>query len=210
MQTWKCSICGYLHQEAKDGLFADLPSDWVCPLCKAEKSAFVAEGAPSAEKSVDYSLLPTEEKELSPLELSAICSNLAKGCEKQYLATEAELFTQLANGLKRSAIAPYCAEMDALLAFVAQDLAEPFPLIEAIASDKQDRGALRAYTWSLKVTTLLQGLLTRYQEVGDAMLENTGVYVCTICGFIYVGNELPDLCPVCKVPNYKFEAVEGK
>ena len=42
------------------------------------------------------------------------------------------------------------------------------------------------------------------------MLENTGVYVCTICGFVYIGNELPEVCPVCKVPNRKFERIGGK
>lgn len=41
------------------------------------------------------------------------------------------------------------------------------------------------------------------------MIENTGVYVCTICGFIYIGDTPPDLCPVCKVQNWKFEKVEG-
>jgi rubrerythrin len=40
------------------------------------------------------------------------------------------------------------------------------------------------------------------------MLENTGVYVCTICGFIYIGDDLPEVCPVCKVPNWKFEQVK--
>ena len=42
------------------------------------------------------------------------------------------------------------------------------------------------------------------------MLENTGVWVCTVCGFVYVGNAAPDLCPVCKVPSWKFEKVEGR
>lgn len=41
------------------------------------------------------------------------------------------------------------------------------------------------------------------------MFEGTGVYVCTICGFIYVGDELPEICPVCKVTNRKFEKIKG-
>ena len=32
------------------------------------------------------------------------------------------------------------------------------------------------------------------------MLDNTGVYVCVICGFVYVGDTPPALCPVCKAP----------
>ena len=36
-------------------------------------------------------------KELSAGELSVLCSNLARGCEKQYKAEESELFRQLAD-----------------------------------------------------------------------------------------------------------------
>ena len=64
--------------------------------------------------------------------------------------------------------------------------------------------------WSEKVTRMLQSLLSRYQIEGEKMLENTGVYVCTVCGFVYVGKEPPKLCPVCKVPDWKFERVEGR
>jgi rubrerythrin len=40
------------------------------------------------------------------------------------------------------------------------------------------------------------------------MLENTNVYVCEICGFIYVGDTPPEICPVCKVPSLKLRRVE--
>ena len=57
---------------------------------------------------------------------------------------------------------------------------------------------------------MLQSLLTRYESEGDRMLESTGVWVCTVCGFVYVGDAAPELCPVCKVPSWKFEKVEGR
>ena len=60
------------------------------------------------------------------------------------------------------------------------------------------------------MTRMLNSLLKRYEQEGDAMLENTGVYVCTICGFVYVGDSAPELCPVCKVPDWKFEKIEGR
>ena len=59
------------------------------------------------------------------------------------------------------------------------------------------------------MTRILKSLLTRYAQEGEAMLTDTQVYVCTICGFVYVGNDLPDVCPVCKVPNFKFEKIGG-
>lgn len=40
-QVWVCKICGYIYDEAKEGkAFADLPADWVCPICKHGKQDF--------------------------------------------------------------------------------------------------------------------------------------------------------------------------
>jgi pyruvate oxidase len=46
MKKWKCSVCGYIYDEAKEGVpFEKLPEDWTCPQCGAPKSAFnVIEG----------------------------------------------------------------------------------------------------------------------------------------------------------------------
>ena len=57
---------------------------------------------------------------------------------------------------------------------------------------------------------MLQSLLTRYQAEGERMLENTGVFVCSVCGFVYVGDVPPEICPVCKVPSWKFDRVERR
>ena len=69
---------------------------------------------------------------------------------------------------------------------------------------------MRNLVWSEKVTRMLQSLLKRYETEGEKMLQNTGVYVCTICGFVFVGDAPPDLCPVCKVQSQKFEKVERR
>ena len=61
-----------------------------------------------------------------------------------------------------------------------------------------------------KVTNILYALAQRYQKEGEAFLANTQVWVCTVCGFVYVGDAAPALCPVCKVPAWKFEKIEGR
>lgn len=65
MGKWKCSVCGYIYDEAKERMpFEDLSEDWTCPQCGAPKSAFnqiegekvsaVSTGAPTvAEKLVE-------------------------------------------------------------------------------------------------------------------------------------------------------------
>lgn len=47
MAKWKCSVCGYIYDEAREEVpFAELPDDWTCPVCGAPKSAFnLIEGA---------------------------------------------------------------------------------------------------------------------------------------------------------------------
>jgi pyruvate oxidase len=53
MRKWKCSVCGYIYDESKEGVpFEDVPKDWVCPQCGAPKSAFsVIEGEETVSKA---------------------------------------------------------------------------------------------------------------------------------------------------------------
>ncbi|GBD98989.1 high molecular weight rubredoxin [bacterium BMS3Abin07] len=38
---YKCSVCGYIYDEEKEGKpFDELPDDWTCPVCNAPKEAF--------------------------------------------------------------------------------------------------------------------------------------------------------------------------
>ncbi|MGQ9718796.1 MAG: thiamine pyrophosphate-binding protein [Nitrososphaerales archaeon] len=42
---WECTVCGYIYDESEEKTrFEDLPSDWVCPVCGAPKSAFERRG----------------------------------------------------------------------------------------------------------------------------------------------------------------------
>lgn len=83
------------------------------------------------------------------------------------------------------------ASTEKLLELLDKDLSVGFPYGNAVAGEKSDRGALRCQVWAEKVTRMLQSLLVRYQAEGEKMLEGTGVYVCTICGFVFVGDEPP-------------------
>ena len=205
-----CSICGYVYDEEGNVPWSQLPEDWRCPLCGAPKSAFVPEGTnQSPDDAGELPYMETEMKPLNSIEKSALCSNLAKGCEKQYLPEQAAAFRKLADWFAAQEKGETDPSFDRLLDLINTDLAENFPAANAVSKQFGDRGALRSLTWSEKVTRILSSLLDRYDREGDAMLENTGVYVCTICGFVYVGDELPQVCPVCKVPNFKFERIGG-
>ena len=217
MRQFTCSICGYVYDEAKGipeaGIasgtkWEDLPEDWVCPICKADKKAFKENNVPAADAvTLD---VPHFERELSPMEMSIICSNLARGCEKQYMPEQQEAFAQLAAFFKQKAQPATDVDRARLLSFIQKDLEEGYPYANQVSAKGPDRGALRSLVWSEKVTRMLETLLSRYEREGESMLENTGVYICTICGFVSVGEVAPELCPVCKVPSWKFEKVEGR
>ena len=221
MGKYVCTICSYVYDEAKGipeaGIapgttWEQLPEDWVCPLCGATKGEFKKQGeiSESVEKKPIVTFeLPEDMRELSSLEMAALCTNLARGCEKQYKLEEAELFNELAEYFKGVSAPAKEPDFEKLMELIEEDLEGGLPTANTVAADAKDRGALRALTWCEKVTRILKSLLNRYQKEGDAMLQNTGVYVCTICGFVYIGDKLPEVCPVCKVPNWKFEKVEG-
>lgn len=217
MKQYVCSVCSYTYDESKGipeaGIapgtrWEDLPDDWKCPWCGAGKDSFSEKKAPEKEPVSKSSSKPHVEKELSPMEMSIICSNLARGCEKQYLPQQAEAFTRLAVFFRQKAEPEEQPGTDKLLQLINEDLSVAYPYANAVSAE--DRGALRCLVWSEKVTRMLQSLLNRYQQEGDKMLQNTGVYVCTVCGFVYVGDHAPEICPVCKVPSWKFEKVEGR
>ena len=220
-----CMICGYVYDDAKEKVpFESLPVSWKCPLCGAAKSDFKPEAKPAAKTapapaSTKAAPLPTAQidapvtedsdlKKLSPGQLSALCSNLARGCEKQYKPEEAGLFRELADYFASVTPAIDDASVENIAALLWSDI-DSYSGLRAAADEASDRGAARVCVWGERVTRMLSSLVIRYLNEGEAMLANTNVWVCTVCGFVYIGNEAPELCPVCKVPAWKFEKIEG-
>lgn len=222
MKKYICSICGYVYDEAagipEEGIspgtkWEELSDDWVCPMCGAPKTVFEEEesdvnAAQGKEAGADRN---TEEvRKLSFAEMGALCSNLSKGCEKQYRVEEADLFNRLSEYFgNKSGITEHKGFED-LSELIQQDLNSGYSTANDSALNNGDRGALRALAWGEKVTKILKTVLMRYEKNQNALLEDTNVHVCEICGFVYIGNEAPEVCPVCKVPNMKILRVQRR
>ena len=139
-----CSVCGYIYDEGREKqAFSELPDSWRCPVCKAAKAVFVPESggneskaaaapvrseAAEAAKSAGISQVETPLAagpssageglvKLSAGELSALCSNLARGCEKQYREHEAALFRELADYF--AAVTPAVPDTDTCLLYTS-------------------------------------------------------------------------------------------
>ncbi len=207
---YKCKICGYIYDDDKEKVpFDQLPDTWKCPLCGARKADF----APVTEEKKKEVVIDEDIDDmegLSVAQMSALCSNLAKGCEKQYMFREMEKFSELADYF--AAVSPPSDKdsIDDIAEMLNRDLEENYPLVSSKASADSDRGALRICAWGERVTRMLDSLVQRYLEEGEEMLKDTQIWVCTICGFVYIGDEPPALCPVCKVPSWKFKRMEAR
>ncbi len=205
-----CQICGYVYDDAKEKIpFAELPDTWTCPLCGAVKSDFKPETTREEAPKAAVQVLKEDMEELSAGQLAALCSNLARGCEKQYRSEEAGLFLELANYFSAVTPAVDDASVEKLADALQKDI-EQYGSVRAAADAASDRGAARVCVWGEKVTRMLSSLVGRYLKEGEAMLAGTSIWVCSTCGFVYVGDEAPELCPVCKVPAWKFEKIEGR
>ena len=207
-----------------------LPETWLCPVCGASREDFylMEEEGKDANTSVDKAsphsaALPVDAFPTMALEttgtmwsngaLGVIFSNLAKGSEKQVLPKISEQFAILADyysGISVSSQETTSSAEDSftlLQKALAEDLATGYAGASAVASVLPDRGALRSLVWGEKVSKMQTALLSRFEKQQDEMLRNTNLYVCEICGFLYMGDEPPEICPVCKVPSMKIRKV---
>ncbi len=220
MKKYECTVCGYVYDEAAgdpdSGIapgtkWEDIPEDWECPVCGATKSAFEEQKdtEPTASKRAgENTSFGGDLRELSAGELSALCSNLAKGCEKQYRVEESSLFAELAQYYGSKVEKVQGCNLEDLMELIQQDLSTGYSDANEVASQYSDRGALRALVWGEKVTKILSSLINRYEKQKGAFMANTNVFVCEICGFVYVGDEAPEVCPVCKVPRFKIRQIK--
>lgn len=207
MKKYRCTICGYIYDDSKEKVkFDDLPDDWKCPICGASKNLFEEVKEEKVEKKEEAKSEVLEEveddlKELSNYEISLICSNLAKASEKQYLEDERDLFRELSKYYEELE-EDKTGSLDAILDMVNSDIND-FGKAMEVFSKYSDRGAKRVINWTSKSTNIMKMIIDTYKEKGMDYIKNTKIWVCDICGFIYIGDNPPKVCPVCRVPNIK-------
>lgn len=138
--------------------------------------------------------------------LPAIFSNLAKASEKQQLYVQEKLFSELSEGMQMQSPSPE-ATLETIEKQITEDLKNQYPEIMKKAEYAKERGVQRALRWGEKVTVLQKSLIGRYLLKGDEFFVENDLFVCEACGFIFLGNTSPDLCPVCKAPKKRFSKV---
>lgn len=200
MTKFICQICGYVHEGIE-------PPE-ACPLCGAPKSMFKRADV-TTEKIQKTSTTLTETTDgLTVIEKSVVLTELANGCDKQHKLEARDILLDLGEQYRTVAKKPIKASFKELAATIGKQLDTDYPQITEIAMKAGDRGALRVLTWGGKGTMSQKAILDRYLQEGDSMLNGQNIYVCPICGFIYIGTQAPDKCPVCSIPPWRFEIIK--
>ena len=85
-------------------------------------------------------------------------------------------------------------EIDNLSNMIMSDINEKYVEVNNVAKVNGDRGAARVCVWGEKVTRMLNSLVNRYIEKGEEIFEDSEVWLCTTCGFIFIGKNPPEKC----------------
>lgn len=210
MKKYRCTICGYIYDESKENVkFSDLPEDWKCPLCGAPKNLFeeIVEDNQTVEVTKETEVITEDNdlRELSNDEIAYICSNLAKACDKQYLEEEKGLYLELFKYFKSKDINN--GSINNLVEMFNNDanlLNDAFNIV----NNYDDSGAKRVLTWATKTNNIINSIIKNYSVKGIEYIKNNKIWVCDICGFVFIGDVSPQVCPICKVPNFKILEVE--
>ena len=210
MKKYRCTICGYIYDEANENVkFVDLPDDWKCPMCGAPKNLFeeIVEDNQTVEVTKETEVITEDNdlRELSNDEIAYICSNLAKACDKQYLEEEKGLYLELFEYFKSKDINN--GSINNLIEMFNNDanlLNDAFNIV----NNYDDSGAKRVLTWATKTNNIINSIIKNYSVKGIEYIKNNKIWVCDICGFVFIGDVPPQVCPICKVPNFKILEVE--
>jgi rubrerythrin len=203
MKTWKCTVCGYLHEGNRP------PAR--CPVCGA-----------GPYQSILYAPLPQPLeallKEAFAGESKAQVRNLAfaQKAQQEGFPAIARLFRAVALA-ERIHAAEYLKYLEGLVGETAENLKTAFeneirakgeiypPLIKAALDWKREDVA-----WSfIRARDVEERHARLYKEALGAMLADreTDYHVCSICGYVFEGT-LPEECPVCRTGSDRFKRVD--
>ncbi|MEW5725173.1 MAG: rubredoxin-like domain-containing protein [Thermodesulfobacteriota bacterium] len=202
MKKWKCTVCGYVHQDRR-------PPE-VCPVCGAILYRFI----------LDEPLPPEVDRAVRAAyaaETKAFVRNLAFAgkAEQENYPRVARLFRAVAEA-ERVHAAEYLRYLAGVIGSTEENLRAAFeneirantegyaPLIkEAIAGRRED------VTWSFSRARDVEARHAKlYKDALAALTSDREVeyQVCQVCGYVFDG-PLPSKCPVCQATRDNFARV---
>jgi rubrerythrin len=85
-----------------------------------------------------------------------------------------------------------------------------YPRFIKEAEEANDNDAIRTFKWAIAAEKIhereYEKALKAIKEKKD--LEPTNYHVCECCGYTIVGDEIPNVCPVCNAPKEMFKEIK--
>ena len=214
METWKCSVCGYIHE-------GPLPVDFICPRCKQPASKFVKVEAEAPKKN-PYAGTQTEKNLEAAFAGESQARNkytyFASKAKKDGFEQIAALFLKTADNEKEHAkmwfkeLNGIGSTADNLRAAADGENYEWTDMYEgfAVTAEKEGFPELAAKF------RMVGAIEKHHEERYRALLKNVEmqqvfeksevkIWECRNCGHIVVGTKAPEICPVCAHPQSYFE-----
>ncbi len=84
---------------------------------------------------------------------------------------------------------------------------EMYPAYDAVAKLQEEKGAQRTIHFALEAEKIHAALYQKAKQSVDAGKDPQlgNIYICPVCGYTHVGDDLPEKCPVCGVSSDKFK-----
>ena len=217
--SWKCSICGYVYEGN------ELPDDFKCPKCGADKAAFVEVKEEKEEKPVaknPYAGTKTEKNLWEAFAGESQARNkytyFASGAKKQGYEQIAALFLKTADNEKEHAKLWFKAlgevgdTAENLVSAANGENYEWTDMYDRMAKEADEEGFHELAEQFRGVAAIEKTHEERYRKLlhnveAKEVFEKSEVKVweCRNCGHIVIGTKAPEVCPVCKHPQSYFE-----
>nr|WP_304258132.1 [FeFe] hydrogenase, group A [Phascolarctobacterium succinatutens] len=217
MSKWKCSICGYIYEGE------ELPTDFVCPICKQGADKFVKiEDTPGDKAKNPYAGTKSEKNLLEAFAGESMARNkytyFAKVAQEAGFEQIAALFLQTAENEKEHAQLWFKAlgelgDTAANLLHAAEGENHEWTDMYVRMAQEADAEGFYELAEQFRGVAAIE---KRHEERYRALLHNVEaqqvfaksevrIWECRKCGHIVVGTKAPEVCPICKNPQAYFE-----
>ena len=217
IKQYRCRVCGYVY----DG---ELPSDFVCPVCKHPATDF-SEVEPTYEPNVTtdkYEGTKTERNLMDAFAGESQARNkytyFADVARKEGYQQIADIFLETANN-ERAHAKLWCSALGSIkdtkmnLEHAADgENYEWTDMYDRFAKDAEEEGFKQQAERFREVAAIEKSHEERFrkllknvqmQEVFKKSEEK--IWICQNCGHLVIGKEAPQVCPVCNYPQSYFE-----
>ena len=213
---WRCRVCGYEY------VGDELPSDFICPICKHPASDFEKVNPVSSNSKNPYAGTKTEKNLREAFAGESQARNkytyYASVAKKNGYEQIADLFLKTAANEKEHAKLWFKAlgelgdTSENLLHAADGENFEWTDMYARMAREADEEGFHDLAEQFRGVAAIEKHHEERYRKLlknVEAMevFKKSGVQIweCRNCGHIVIGTQAPDICPVCKHPQSYFE-----